>query len=561
MAKDLEVRTTFRAVDKTSRVVTGMQAKIQKFAAKASMHLRRIDRVMSGAAGKLTSGFKRGLFAAAAGATALGGAVGFVMKQFSKVEDAEAAFTPLLGGVGRAKELVDALNKTAATTPFQFETLAGAAKQLLPNMGGDIKKTIELTRMLGDTAGGNAQKMDSIVRGYNKALLKGKVDMESLNMIAEAGVPIFNTLGETIGKQGSEMFNAISAGKVTTEQLTTAFQKMTGKGGIFFKGMEIASGTLSGKISTLKDNVSLAAAEFGSALAPTMKDLTDTAIKYAQQLKEWVTQNKALIKTKVTKFIKKIPGYLGKIAYWVPKIAKAVGVFYAITAAVKIATFTMNVFNAATKINLGPAKKFGSYMGNQLPGQIGKGTGALNKMKGAVGVLGAAFAGWEIGTIIHDQIIEPMMKAHDVTNKMISGISATMGQVDRLPTYALEDKLKEIDKAKKAVDEDTFRQIYDPLGFTRAIEKQALGMAERRVRGAIETRRPYENIRRYSEEPTYTPIEVPEWERPQVSTTATEHRESVEVTIKDETGRATVSKGPSPGKGKGFKLKHSGAMP
>jgi tape measure domain-containing protein len=245
--------------------------------------------------------------AALGGILALGAGIGYVVKQFSKVEDAQAAFTPLLGGAEKAKEMVDKLNQTAATTPFQFETLAGASKQLLPVMNGDIEKTIGTMRMLGDTAGGNAQKLETITRGYTKAALKGKVDMESLNMIAEAGVPVFTELAKSMGKTvDKKFFKDISAGKVSVEDLTATFTKMTSEGGIFFKGMEIASQTTSGVFSTLKDNVQLTAASLGETLAPIIKDLMKKMIEVAGAARKWVAENQDLIKSRVAVWVEKI---------------------------------------------------------------------------------------------------------------------------------------------------------------------------------------------------------------------------------------------------------------
>ena len=138
-----------------------------------------------------------------------------IFNEARKLEDAEAAFTPLMGGAARAKELVQALNIAAAETPFEFDAIRKATTTLLPVMNGDIQKTVDTFKMLGDTAGGNAEKLDSITRGFSKAMLKGKVDMESLNMIAEAGVPIFTEMAQSMGYGKENMtafFKQISTG-------------------------------------------------------------------------------------------------------------------------------------------------------------------------------------------------------------------------------------------------------------------------------------------------------------------------------------------------------------
>lgn len=265
--------------------------------------------------GKQIDGVKRGLKSVAKYGALATAALSFglvkVMKAFSMVEDAKAAFQPIFGDIEKATELVGRLNDTAASTPFQFGTLSKAAKQLLPNMGKDVERTIETIRMLGDTAGGNAIKMDSIVRGYNKALLIGKVDMESLRMIAEAGVPVFEDLAKVMGTEtGPKFFKMISSGAVKTEDLTQALKNMTSEGGMFFRGMEIASLTLTGRISTLKDLATLSAAEFGDALAPAIKDVVEEVISIAKETRAWVKANKAMLRSKGTEWIR---GFVGHV--------------------------------------------------------------------------------------------------------------------------------------------------------------------------------------------------------------------------------------------------------
>lgn len=299
MAGRFTVESIFKAVDRVTAPVSRMQARVSKYTRATQRGLRSVNRAIDGTVSGFVSLTKAAAKYGAIGTGAVTGAVALLVREFSKVENAEAAFTPLLGGAAKAKELVDALNQTAASTPFQFETLADSAGQLLPVMNGDIERTIKTLRMLGDTAGGNAQKLDSITRGFTKAMLKGKVDMEALNMIAEAGVPIFDDLAAVMGKKVNDsFFKMISAGKVTTTQLTAAFEKMTGEGGKFFQGMDIASQTVSGRWSTLMDNISLTAAELGSVLAPTIKELIQQATTIAQRVREWVKQNRALIESK-----------------------------------------------------------------------------------------------------------------------------------------------------------------------------------------------------------------------------------------------------------------------
>jgi tape measure domain-containing protein len=254
------------------------------------------------------------------GIKALGRGIMSIVDSALMLEDAEASFTPLMGGANKARELVAALNKTAAETPFQFESISKAATQLLPVMNGDIEKTISTFRMLGDTAGGNAQKLESITRGFSKAMLKGKVDLDSLNMIADAGVPIFSEMADTVGFGKDNMtalFKAINTGKITTDDLTKTFQRMTGEGGLFFEGMIIASKTTSGVISTMKDNIQLTSAALGTAFLSYIKQGALAVIRFTGTIREYIGDGKKLqenIKTIGAVLAILVPAIIGYLA-------------------------------------------------------------------------------------------------------------------------------------------------------------------------------------------------------------------------------------------------------
>lgn len=296
-ASRFSIEAVVSMIDKVSNPMGKASASVAGFSATSQKHFAKVGN---------SSGIMGGLIRKAlqfVSIYSVGRGFKYLVDEASKIEDVTAAFTPLMGSVGKAQELVARLNIEAATTPYQFEQISGVAKQLLPVMNGDINRVAETFRMLGDTAGGNAQKLESITRGFTKAMLKGKVDLESLNMIGEAGVPIFDQLSKHLGVSSSQMFKMVTAGKVTTTQLSDTFKTMTSKGGIFFNGMELASQTLSGKISTLKDNIALTAAGIGQALLPTIKMVIDRIINATGAILDWVTANRELIERSIKTFI------------------------------------------------------------------------------------------------------------------------------------------------------------------------------------------------------------------------------------------------------------------
>lgn len=467
--------------------------------------VERVDGHLSNMSAKMTGMLKRGFFALTAGAGVLGGAVALVSREFSKIEDAQASFTPLLGGASKAAEMVKQLNDTAATTPFQFENLAGVAQQLLPIMNQDIGRTIEFTRMLGDTAGGNAKKMDSITRGFTKSMLKGKVDMESLNIIAEAGVPIFQELGTTVGLQGSKMFDAMRKGKISTDDLIATFKRMTSKGGIYFMGMEIASRTLSGKISTLKDNVGQTAAAIGEQLSPFVKALTDRLIIVAQKAKDWILANKGLIRSKLLEYVKQIPKWIEKIVYWVPKIAKLIGVFYAISMAVKVSTVAINAFTVAKALagSVTKLKPLLGFFGSLLPTEIGKATSATGGLKSALGKAGlvgaAAGVGVAFGLAIHENVIDPILKAQDELYKLSLDVADTMGRdVSKRSDEQLKRDIAAVQKTRTGINTGFTGALLNYLpgmGMFQNVANTGLDREQKRLEGSLANAGEFERSR------------------------------------------------------------------
>lgn len=459
--------------------------------------VNNLDKGLSAVSGKMIRGLNTGFKVATAGAVALGGGIALVAREYSKIEDAEASFTPLLKSAGRAKEMVAALNDTAATTPFQFGQLSDVAGTLLPVMNGNIEKTVSTLRMLGDSAGGNAEKFRGIANGYTKAFLKGKVDMESLNMIGEKGVPIIDELAKMHGKNNKQILKMVSNGKIGLEDLTGVFERMTQKGGIFFNAMDIASKTLTGRLSTLKDETGRAAAEIGGVLAPYLKALTDRLIATAIHVKNWIHQNRELIRTKVTEFIKKIPEYLEKIKYWVPKIAKLVGVFLAITAVVKALNIAMKavVITKALLGKTGPLQKLSNYLGGTLPTEAGKASKAIKGVGLATGAVAAAFIGWGIGTVIHDEIIDPIMKARHEASMLAQEVGVDMSKdVSKRNSGQLAQDVERMDKYQKNIESDF---IYDlpGMGFFRDLQKGTMNMRRNKILKEVTARN---NFSRYA---------------------------------------------------------------
>lgn len=348
MAGRFDIETIFSVKDKMTAPVNKIRTRINQMTRGADANFRKLNQRIE----QTNESLKKWATAAFAGGAAVAGGFGLLIHEASKIEDAVAAFTPLLGGVENATKAVDMLNETAATTPFQFEQLSSAANTLLGFGAATLDTLVPTLRMLGDTAGGSSEKLESIALAFSKIKAAGKADMQDLNMLIDAGIPIFAELEKITGKNTAQLRKMSSQGKISSALIEKAFKGMTSEGGKFFNGMQIASETQSGLMSTLKDNLSLTAAAIGAELLPTTKDLTKQAIEITGSMRAWVGQNKELIREKVGNVVKFISDNMENFKMILFAVIGFLKIYLPLIAAVKIATFAWNTAVLAGQVLL-----------------------------------------------------------------------------------------------------------------------------------------------------------------------------------------------------------------
>lgn len=208
--------------------------------------------------------------------TPLVGLAGFGLKAASKIEDYTASFKTLLGTEPAAKKMIKTINDMAAATPFDPDPLIQSTEKLLA-FGIEAENVNDVLNMLGDSSKGSAEALQTLSTAYGKVAAKGKASMEELNMMIDRGVPILGELAKVMGVTENEVIKLTSEGKVGFNEVNQAFKNMTSEGGVFYKGMETASQTLSGKLSTLKGNMTMLGAAVMEEVLPTVKSLVDAA--------------------------------------------------------------------------------------------------------------------------------------------------------------------------------------------------------------------------------------------------------------------------------------------
>ena len=181
-------------------------------------------------------------------------------------------FKVMLGSEEAAATKLSEIRKMAASTPFSLDDLTSGTQTLL-QFGIAADDTTGVMQRLGDISLGNAEKLQTLTRAYGKMSSAQKVTLENVNMMIDAGFNPLNQICDATGESMSDLYKRISDGKVSFSELEAAVEAATSQGGQFYNGMLEASQTFSGRMSTLKDNVSALTGELTSGLFAALGEL------------------------------------------------------------------------------------------------------------------------------------------------------------------------------------------------------------------------------------------------------------------------------------------------
>ena len=256
--------------------------------------------------------------ALAAVATGMGVAVKSGIEYNAQMENYTANFKTMLGSEEAAVAKVNELKKLGAATPFEMSDLADATTTLLA-FGVSADDSTGILTMLGDVSLGNADKMQRLTNAFGKANSLGKMTGETYQQMVEAGFNPLKVISDQTGESMEQLQDRMSKGGISAEELTEAFKTATSEGGQFYKGMETASTTFDGLISTLKDNAN---SLIGEVVKPISDSLTTTLLPQAIGAVSTLTD--AFAKDGIPGLINAAGGVVGQIITGIAQQAPAI---------------------------------------------------------------------------------------------------------------------------------------------------------------------------------------------------------------------------------------------
>lgn len=191
-----------------------------------------------------------------------------------EAENAAASFDVLTGSVNNSKVLLGDLRSFSDASPLTFGGVQDAAKTML-SFNIPVMEVMKNIKMLGDVAGGNQQRFDSLTLAFSQMSAAGRLTGQDLLQMINAGFNPLQTISDRTGESLTELRKRMEGGNVSAQEVTQAFADATGEGGKFNGMTEKLSETMGGKLAVAMSNLEKAGADLGTALGPLVISLTD----------------------------------------------------------------------------------------------------------------------------------------------------------------------------------------------------------------------------------------------------------------------------------------------
>lgn len=227
------------------------------------------------------------------------------------LQQADVAFTTMLGGAEAARKMLQDLSDFAANTPFELTGVRETAKQLLA-YNIEAHKIIPTLKALWDVSAGLSVPIQQVAFAYGQVKSAGRLLGQDLRQFTNAGVPIIAELAKNLGVAESKIKDMVSAGKIWFADVEKAFQTMSSEWGKFANLMEKQSDTMMGAWSNLQDSIDSLGEAIWSLFTGEVGGLFKWMASIVEAVKEWAVAHPELTKAIVI-FVGVVGGAIGVV--------------------------------------------------------------------------------------------------------------------------------------------------------------------------------------------------------------------------------------------------------
>jgi hypothetical protein len=226
---------------------------------------------------------------------------------YAEVENATIQMRAYAGSAEAAKKVVEEMQQFAIQSPYKLEGVLEATS-IMMKYGQSAENAMELTRMLGDVAGGNTDKLKSLGLAVGQATGFGRLQGQELRQMVNAGFNPLKTAArelaggkgvatdEDIEKQMDFLLTAMRKRQLDSDIIKAALEVETAKGGDFAGVTAEQAKSLTGWANQFLETLDLIKIQITETFADDLKKGLETVVRYTTATVGWMKANKEVVK-------------------------------------------------------------------------------------------------------------------------------------------------------------------------------------------------------------------------------------------------------------------------
>jgi tape measure domain-containing protein len=200
-------------------------------------------------------------------AAGIAAAAGAALKFSNEIDRNRQQLTLFTKNVEATNAIIADLKTTADATSLGLPGLLEATKTLAA-YGVSAKNAGTATKLLGDLALGDNEKLQRFAVNLGQISSIGRAYTVDLKQFAMAGIPIFEALAKVMGTSTGEVLRLAEQGKVTYPIVIKAINELTKEGASFFNGAERGGTNLDRSLAQLQGSFESLQVIIGNAVGP-----------------------------------------------------------------------------------------------------------------------------------------------------------------------------------------------------------------------------------------------------------------------------------------------------
>jgi hypothetical protein len=222
----------------------------------------------------------------------IGGAASFV-KPLAEFQNYAVGIRQFTGSAEEAKQVLNDLQDFALLSPYNLASVMEGTT-LMMRYGMEAKDAVDTTRMLGDVAGGNAEKLRLLALAVGQTTSIGRLQGQELRQMTEHGfnplqIAAEHMLGPNASKQDIkdkvyEFSKAMRAGRIDAEFVVKALEVGTAQGGKYAGQMAAYNKTIDGMTNQILETMTLVKKEIAAIFEKDIEKLLAQVLRYTNAL-------------------------------------------------------------------------------------------------------------------------------------------------------------------------------------------------------------------------------------------------------------------------------------